>query len=139
MGLSTADAAVTVIEEALLARIKSMRRIEDDTQHLARAVVMFIENSTVVPSVSQLTREFGISDRKLRRIFEEAVGISPKAFSRTVRLRRLVALMRQQRRVNWPSAAIEAGYYDQSHMINEFRRMTGQTPAGFSLELISTP
>ena len=32
---------------------------------------------------------------------------------------------------NWAAAALELGYYDQAHLIAEFKEFTGYTPTGF--------
>lgn len=68
------------------------------------------------------------SERQLRRRFESAVGLSPKRFARIVRLQE--ALRRSAAEpARWADVAVDAGYYDQAHMIAEFRALTGQTPA----------
>ncbi len=32
---------------------------------------------------------------------------------------------------NWSQLSVDGGYYDQSHMINEFKKITGLTPIEF--------
>jgi AraC-like DNA-binding protein len=67
------------------------------------------------------------SERQLRRTFESAVGLSPKRFARIVRMQD--ALRRSTARpARWVDVALDAGYYDQAHMIAEFRMLTGRTP-----------
>ena len=68
------------------------------------------------------------------RRFAELVGVSPKTFARVVRLGRVVERARAvppNEPVNWSALAIELGYYDQSHLVDEFREMTGITPAAW--------
>ena len=36
----------------------------------------------------------------------------------------------------WSAVAVEAGYYDQAHMIDEFQRLVGATPAAFVGEML---
>ena len=33
----------------------------------------------------------------------------------------------------WAGAAIDLGYYDQAHLIAEFKEFTGYTPTGFRI------
>lgn len=128
---SGVSAVVAVIEETLFARMRCARRVERESAVAARRAVRLILRSPVLPTVGQLAREFGMNDRTLRRIFAEAVGISPKAFLRAVRLNRLLDAMQRHPPSNWAAIAVQAGYYDQSHMIAEFRGFTGTTPAAF--------
>jgi AraC-like DNA-binding protein len=51
--------------------------------------------------------------------------------ARLLRFERARALTEQATDPDWTRIALEAGYYDQSHMINDFRAVTGRTPATF--------
>jgi AraC-like DNA-binding protein len=58
--------------------------------------------------------------------------VSPKTFARVVRFRHLVEDRRSRlSSVDWSALAIEHGYYDQSHLIADFRDLAGATPASF--------
>jgi AraC-like DNA-binding protein len=57
------------------------------------------------------------------------VGVSPKQFARIVRFQR--ALRVAKHGASWSTVATEAGYYDQAHLIAEFRELAGTTPAAF--------
>jgi AraC-like DNA-binding protein len=46
-----------------------------------------------------------------------------------MRFRRLIAHV--PRDPDWSDVALEHGYYDQSHLIDEFRQFAGDTPAAF--------
>lgn len=69
--------------------------------------------------------------RQLERIFECQVGLSPKLFARVARLRLALELSARTTVPDWSSIAVDAGYFDQSHLIRDFRSLTGETPAGF--------
>lgn len=86
-------------------------------------------------SVSVVAAELGVSERHLRRVFHEAVGMSPKVFARVARFRRALRAAREHARANWASIAAETGYYDQAHMIEEFRAIAGATPRALLGEL----
>lgn len=80
-----------------------------------------------VDEVSQLA---GISERQLRRRFDQAVGYSPKTLLRILRLQRLLWLAREARQapLGLAQLAAAAGYADQSHMTRETMTLTGTTP-----------
>ncbi|MFK4087471.1 helix-turn-helix domain-containing protein [Kribbella sp. NPDC020789] len=70
----------------------------------------------------------GVSERYLRRIFRQSVGVSPKHFARISRVRRVIGRQRSP----WSVVAAEAGYTDQSHLIADFRSLMGVTPAAYA-------
>jgi len=80
-------------------------------------------------AVSRLAATLGIGERQLRRRFGVAVGIGPRELGRIVRLQGLLAAAQSRPEAGWVELALEAGYYDQSHMIGDFRRWAGESPA----------
>jgi len=88
-------------------------------------------------SVSAVAAELGVSERHLRRVFQEAVGVNPKEFAQLSRFRRALHAARSAEPANWASIACAAGYYDQAHLIAEFRAIAGVTPRALLAELHS--
>ncbi len=82
-------------------------------------------------AVGALAEELGWSRKRIVARFREEVGLPPKAAARLVRFERTRALMERTERPDWARIAVECGYYDQSHLINDFRAVTGRTPATF--------
>ncbi|MET9633233.1 AraC family transcriptional regulator [Lentzea sp. NPDC006480] len=72
----------------------------------------------------------GLSPRQLRRRFQVAVGLSPKAYARVVRLHRAMDLARAGS-PDWAEIALRSGFYDQPHMLAEFRRAVGMSCVRF--------
>ncbi len=82
--------------------------------------------------------ELGVSERHLRRIIRERTGHSAKRYHRILRLGRAVAAADQSRGIpNWSRLAVVAGFYDQPHLIREYRALVGLTPAETYLERAS--
>ena len=79
-------------------------------------------------NVSAVAVDLGVSERHLRRVFREAVGMSPKGFARLARFRHALQIVREDRRLGWATIAAAAGYYDQAHLIEDFRAIAGVTP-----------
>jgi AraC-like DNA-binding protein len=85
--------------------------------------------------VAELARRLELSERQLRRRFATAVGVSPKTYARVARVHRVLELARDGYAARWADVAVAAGYYDQPHMIDDFRAVTGETPAVLVAEL----
>ena len=68
----------------------------------------------------------GLSARQFRRRCLEESGLTPKRLCRVMRFRRACTLAHAP--VDWAEIAASAGYFDQSHLIRDFREFTGGTP-----------
>jgi AraC-like DNA-binding protein len=77
--------------------------------------------------LGRFAAEAGISIRQWERRFLDAVGLPPKLFSRIQRFQRVLRELADQE--NWADTALRCGYYDQAHLINDFRDFSGETPA----------
>lgn len=77
----------------------------------------------------ELANGAGLSTRQFERRFIEAVGVQPKLCARIIRFQ--AALDSKARNVDrsWAGVAQQFGYFDQSHMIRDFRQFTGASPA----------
>jgi AraC-like DNA-binding protein len=73
----------------------------------------------------------GVGERRLQQIFHAHVGLSPRAWSRLARLHACLRALRQRPAPAWAELAAESGFYDQSHLVNEFRALCGVTPTEF--------
>ena len=103
-------------------------------QHDVDEAVRRIVDAGGTLGITRLAPALGVSRQHLARRFSELVGVSPKTFARVVRLGRVVERVRAVpvgEPVNWSALAIELGYYDQSHLVDEFREMTGLTPTAW--------
>jgi AraC-like DNA-binding protein len=84
-------------------------------------------------AVGALCDELGWSRRRLVARFREEIGLPPKAVARLLRFEHALELV--GRGARWAEVAFAAGYYDQSHLINEFRSITGITPRQYVTNL----
>ena len=123
-------AAATVLESALAERFAiaaapsaRVRLALDAAQRLTSA------------RVSTVAIDLGVSERHLRRVFRETFGVGPKEFAKLERFHRALRAARNGDPASWASIAATAGYYDQAHLIAEFRAISGVTPRAFLDEL----
>jgi AraC-like DNA-binding protein len=87
--------------------------------------------------IGDLASELGWSRKRIVARFREEVGLPPKRAARLLRFERARALAESAERPDWASIAVDAGYYDQAHLINEFRSFTGRTPETFFQDRLS--
>jgi AraC-like DNA-binding protein len=115
---------IALVEQFLLA---SMCGSTPDP--LISAAVAWLERGATAKRIDNLTRYIGLSQSALERRFRRIIGVSPKKFASLARLRRAAQL--QATGADLTTVAHEAGYFDQSHFIKEFRRATGSAPSAF--------
>ena len=77
---------------------------------------------------ARLAERVGVGERHLRNLFAREVGLSPKQYARIARLRKILAGAGRDR---WTVLADGAGYFDQAHMISDFRSLMGVSPGAF--------
>ena len=78
--------------------------------------------------IADLSDTLGLSRRRFEQIFRADIGMTPKAYQRLQRFRRALVRIEDAARVGWAGFALDRGYYDQAHLINEFGAHCGLTP-----------
>jgi AraC-like DNA-binding protein len=84
--------------------------------------------------IGTLAAELGWSRKRIVARFRDEIGLPPKAVARLLRFesaRELAGTM------PWGQLAFECGFSDQSHLIAEFRRVTGRTPETFLQDTVA--
>lgn len=90
-------------------------------------------------SVGQLSEETNYSISYLDKMFKNEIGISPKKFSNIIRFQYLLnriscgADIFEEMNIN--SLMLNLGYYDQAHMIHDFKKFANLTPNQYVVEL----
>lgn len=104
----------------------------DENVAIATALVDLILTDATITTVDQLARRSGVAKRSLQRIFREYVGQSPKWVIRRYRLHEVIERFQAGDVLDWSRLAIDTGYFDQAHLINDFKAMVGLTPSQFA-------
>ncbi len=115
-------ARVDVLEDALLEHARGPLGVSP----LLRAALVAFEDQAL-SSVAAVRARFDLSAKRLLQLFNDEVGLGPKAYWR---VRRFRAAMAHLDRGNLSGAAVAAalGYADQAHFIREFRAISGGPP-----------
>ncbi|HYL76287.1 MAG TPA: helix-turn-helix domain-containing protein [Bryobacteraceae bacterium] len=85
-----------------------------------------------VRRVRKIQLDTGLSHTRFIHLFREHVGLTPKLFCRVRRFRSLLEQIKKGMPVNWAQLAADCGYYDQAHLIRDFRAFAGVTPVEYS-------
>lgn len=82
--------------------------------------------------IEDLAELTGYSSRYVNKVFKENMGISPKTYCKIARFQTILnSLKWEEDEKDLLDIAISAGYYDQSHMMKDFRKYTNMTPVRY--------
>jgi AraC-like DNA-binding protein len=115
--------------EQMNAPKKPVRTIEE--------AIRLIETRRGNISIRELEEATFTTKRTLERHFIEQVGLPPKSFSRLVRFCAMIQHIDSKLDVKWQQLAEMFGFYDHSHLIHEFKILTGGSPHHFFSEKAS--
>jgi AraC-like DNA-binding protein len=79
-------------------------------------------------SAAELADKTGYSQRYFIKLFRNEVGLTPKRVHRLCRFRRVIETVQNAASPDWTDIALSLGYFDQAHLIHEFREFSGVTP-----------
>lgn len=82
-------------------------------------------------SIKSLCEQYGINQRKLERVFNKYMGVSPKLFYRINRFQEIINYMQKNNSENLTRIVYDNNYYDQMHFIKDFKLFAGSTPIEF--------
>ena len=82
-------------------------------------------------SIQSLVKDICLCQRHFERKFKLNTGFTPKEYSRIIKFRNAVDLLRTESYENLLSIAIHAGYYDVPHLSREIKKMSGSTAYSF--------
>jgi AraC-like DNA-binding protein len=97
-----------------------------------------------VARVREVTDGIALSPKRFIERFKADVGITPKRYCRLLRFQRVVSRAHNGGQTgvrprsdpgltptDWAGLALDCGYFDQAHLIHEFREFSGLTPTAY--------
>jgi AraC-like DNA-binding protein len=81
--------------------------------------------------VRDVVDRFGTTSKPFIRRFTQAIGLTPKRYSRLRRIQHLLHALPPDGDADWAALAVEQGFYDQSHLIHDFAEVTGVLPSQY--------
>lgn len=104
-------------------------RIKTKTIQL-QSVINDIHSTNGQISIYELAKRHFTTVRQLERNFKKFIGLSPKEYSNIIRFQNALRLIKKSNQNrSLLDIAFECGYYDHSHLNNEFKRNTGLSPS----------
>jgi len=88
-----------------------------------------------VRSIRRIQSETALSHTRLIHLFREHIGLTPKLFCRVRRFRSLLDRIDKGKPIRWAQLAADCGYFDQAHLIRDFRAFSGTTPLEYTRAL----
>ncbi len=125
---STSDDRICIllIERFLFGRLRTLA--EHNLRRIETAIGLIDSGEG---NVGVLAVAACLSNKQFDRVFSEYVGAHPKEFSRTIRFQRALHKLETTPGIGWAALAADCGYFDQSHMIRDFRALSGYTPGEY--------
>lgn len=81
--------------------------------------------------LKEIIKDCPACQRTLERNFIKRTGVSPKTLMRIVRLSYLWNKLKDENAIDYQDMVFEGNYFDQSHFINDFKSIIGETPGDF--------
>ncbi len=128
------DQMVSIIESFLLKKLQHLRsKLPIDS------VLPLIIKKGGLLNVDDIAQQSCVSVRQLERQFQQRIGISPKFFVRLTRFSKAWVMKENNPHLKWTTIAYECGYFDQMHLIRDFKEFAGVTPSVIEAEFNNSP
>ena len=120
----TLPARIALLEEWLLNRL----RIGQEPSDIIPASLALLLKGGWQKPMPELMQELPISQRQLERLYQAQVGMSPKQFTKLLRVEKARLAIKQLKDQSLTRVGADLGYFDQSHFIREFKSVIQMTP-----------
>jgi AraC-like DNA-binding protein len=122
----TLDEQIGFLDRSLTERARQTAPLDRRQAHALRLL-----RSRPDLDIADIADDIGWSRKHLADRIRDAIGVGPRSFRRLLRFQRLTGLLAADPSPDWAGLACDAGYYDQSHLIREFREFAGMTPTDY--------
>jgi AraC-like DNA-binding protein len=117
---------IIIAENFLISQIrKNEKKYKYDR---IRHIINKINQTKGVIEIKDLVADSFLSRKQFERTFNEFVGTSPKQFLKIVRFQNAICEKSKNPGLSLTEIAFMCGYFDQAHMINDFKTLSGITP-----------
>jgi len=123
----SAEARFDLLEIALLQRLAKPLAF-----HPAVAFALGEFRGAARGAVAAVREKTGISERRFIELFRRQVGLPPKLYCRVRRFQSAIRRIPVGGTVDWTDVALASGYFDQAHLIHDFRAISGLSPGEYA-------
>ena len=124
-----------IIRELNIFLLRFLKNNEIRKTYLDDVISQIIEKNGNI-KVEELCTDLNINPRTLRRYFKEQVGVTPKEFGWFFRLNVLHKYLMYYPNISIHDLVYQLGYFDQSHLINDFKKYAHYSPGLLSNNII---
>ena len=107
-------------------------RTDDPPDAAIRHALRVFRRVPLTRKMGDIAESLGMSSGKFIRTFQDRVGLTPKLHCRVRRFQAALRFIGAENRPAWSQLALECGYYDQAHMIHDFKTFSGLAPTSYS-------
>jgi len=133
LGLHDNEQMVSQMEELLSAK----QPVPDRNVAFINTIIEAVAADRDLRTVEMVAGQFHVSGRTLQHLFQNYVGVGLKWVIRRYRLIEAAELAAQLPKPNWAAIAAELGYTDQSHFVNDFKKIVGKPPSQYTQSIHS--
>jgi AraC-like DNA-binding protein len=90
-------------------------------------------------SMQSIASHSCLSMKQFERKCRERIGMNPKLYARILKFSNAYRIHESNPQLSWTKIAYEAGYFDQMHMIRDFKVFAGVNPSVIEQQLLATP
>jgi AraC-like DNA-binding protein len=102
-------------------------------------VLPLLTKTGALHNITEVASQSCVSIRQLERLYKQRIGLPPQHYARLVRFTKAWILKENNNQVKWTNLAYECGYFDQMHLIRDFKEFTGITPSLIQKDLQDLP
>ena len=128
IGTADVDLRFNMAEDFLIKKFH--RQLEIDPC-VAFAVGEMTNNPDQI-SIARMNAQIGYSQKHFTDMFRRSVGVTPKSYLKIMRFQKAVKTIDAADLIDWAQIAIDCGFYDQAHFINDFKHFAGFSPAKYA-------
>lgn len=125
---------VAVLQKWLLGKLNHLKK----ELPIDKALPYIIKNGTL-HDITDVASASCVSIRQLERLYQERIGLTPQFYARLVRFTKAWIIKENNPAINWTNLTYECGYFDQMHLIRDFKEFAGVTPSLIQKDLQNAP
>ncbi len=85
-------------------------------------------------SLDKLASDACLSNRQFERNFLTRTGVSPKIYQRILKFNQAMKLKKEAPNQTWTNITYSVGYFDQMHLLRDFKQFTNTVPTTFDFD-----
>ncbi|MEA5138937.1 helix-turn-helix domain-containing protein [Arcicella rigui] len=128
------EKSLEIVQNFLLSKLKVLKpKLPLDD------VLPLISKNGGLVNIDTVASQACVSTRQLERLFLQRLGLQPKFFARMTRFAKAWTLKEKFPDTKWTTIAYQCGYFDQMHLIRDFKAFCGISPSVIEDEFKYSP